>query len=720
MSAPTQSSDLQLRAAERSLREGINKGVKPPRDPTGNEILDALLACADELKVDVAPERIASARRRWPDDVVKAARALGLTVRPVDLADGPGWWRSDVDALVARQDGSWVGIVPRRGKRVVLTQDGVATRLDRQGAEQIDRHAYSVTPVLPDRACGPRDIARIGWSSGGNRDVWLILGCTVIAAVLGTLTPIMSGQIVSLYVPTDEVGRIVSVAIILVVVAMIGSVIAVVQGLVAQRMAARSDLRLSSALYDRLFRLPIKFHRKYEPGELAQRVAGISALRDVLATALPAAIGAATLFISSMLVLFWRLPIVAVPVLVVSALFVIVGGFLLRSQYRASREYTAESLELSGTLFSMLGAIAKIRVAGAENRMYARWLAGYARQQRAARESAGVNIRLSLVTAIPAAVVSLVVVLVAAKTQPPIGLGTFTTVSAAAAQAAGAVTVILPIAATLIALVPAVIAVGPVLRAEPEDSGGAAEDPGELIGAVGVENLSFSYDEDAPILTDVSFTVEPGTMTAIVGPSGSGKSTIVRLLLGLEAPDSGQVLLDGRALAQLDKVAVRQQIGVVPQDAALATGSLLENIAGGHAEITEEDAWRAAEAAGLADDIRAMPMGMQTVVSDGAGTFSGGQRQRIMLARALARRPRIVVLDEATSALDNTAQATVAASLGALQATCIVVAHRLSTIQHADQIIVLVDGCVVQQGTYDELVEIEGPFRDLAARQTAD
>ena len=180
----------------------------------------------------------------------------------------------------------------------------------------------------------------------------------------------------------------------------------------------------------------------------------------------------------------------------------------------------------------MLGAIAKIRVAGAENRMYARWLAGYARQQRAARESAGVNIRLSLVTAIPAAVVSLVVVLVAAKTQPPIGLGTFTTVSAAAAQAAGAVTVILPIAATLIALVPAVIAVGPVLRAEPEDSGGAAEDPGELIGAVGVENLSFSYDEDAPILTDVSFTVEPGTMTAIVGPSGSGKSTIVRLLLG--------------------------------------------------------------------------------------------------------------------------------------------------------------------------------------------
>ena len=179
------------------------------------------------------------------------------------------------------------------------------------------------------------------------------------------------------------------------------------------------------------------------------------------------------------------------------------------------------------------------------------------------------------------------------------------------------------------------------------------------------------------------------------------------------------MLLDGRALAQLDKAAVRQQIGVVPQDAALATGSLLENIAGGHAEITEEDAWRAAEAAGLADDIRAMPMGMQTVVSDGLGRFLAGNVSASCLPEHwLGDRELWCWMKRRL--LDNTAQATVAASLGALQATCIVVAHRLSTIQHADQIIVLVDGGVVQQGTFDELVEIEGPFRDLASRQTAD
>ena len=719
MTAPTTDNDLQLRAAQRALQQGINTGTKPPRDPTGNAILDALLACAEELRIDVAPERVASARRVWPTDVTKAARALGLTVRPINLSRGAGWWRSDVDALVARSEGDWVAVVPRAGRRELVAQDGTATRVTADNAKRIDSSAYSVTAVLPSRECGPRDLARIGWSGGGNRDVGLILVCALAAALLGTIGPLLSGQIVSLFIPTGESGRVVTVATILVVVALVSTVISIVQGLIAQRMAARSDLRLSAALYDRVFRLPTQFHREYEPGELAQRIAGISALRDALATALPAALGAATLFVSSMLVMFWKLPAVAIPVLVVSGLFLLVGAFLLRRQYQVSREFTGHSLELAGTLYSMLGAIAKIRVAGAENRMYARWLSRYARQQRSARESAGVNIKLSLVTAIPAAAVTLVVLLVAAQTQPTIGLGTFTTVSAAATQAAGAVTVLLPIAATLIALVPAVTAVSPILKAQPEGAGGAAEDPGTLQGAVAVEHLNFAYETGMPVLDDVSFSVEPGTMTAIVGPSGSGKSTVIRMLLGLEEPHSGQVLLDGRALSQLDKVAVRQQLGVVPQDAALITGSLLENIIGANPEVTEQDAWRAAEQAGLADDIRAMPMGMQTVVSDGAGTFSGGQRQRVMLARALARKPRIVVLDEATSALDNNAQGIVARSLHELGATRIVVAHRLSTIRQADQIIVLVDGRVVQAGTYDELVSVEGTFRDLASRQSA-
>jgi ABC-type bacteriocin/lantibiotic exporter with double-glycine peptidase domain len=251
----------------------------------------------------------------------------------------------------------------------------------------------------------------------------------------------------------------------------------------------------------------------------------------------------------------------------------------------------------------------------------------------------------------------------------------------------------------------------------PEPRGSAAEDPGTLAGDLALDRVTFGYEPGAPVLVDVTLSVPAGTMTAIVGASGSGKSSIVRLLLGLEVPDEGTVLFDRTSLSSLDRAAVLAQMGVVPQDAALVPGSILDNILVAAPELGEDAAWRAAEQAQVAEDIRAMPMGMQTVVSDGASSFSGGQRQRLMLARALVHQPRILVLDEATSALDNPTQERVAAAIAALGATRVVVAHRLSTIRHADQIVVLERGRIVEVGTYDELLRAGGVFSRLADRQ---
>jgi ABC-type bacteriocin/lantibiotic exporter with double-glycine peptidase domain len=244
-------------------------------------------------------------------------------------------------------------------------------------------------------------------------------------------------------------------------------------------------------------------------------------------------------------------------------------------------------------------------------------------------------------------------------------------------------------------------------------------DPGVLRGRVEINHVSFRYDPEGPlVLDDLSLRAEPGEFVAVVGPSGAGKSSLFRQLLGFEEPEAGSVYYDDHPLSELNVQAVRRQMGVVLQNGKLMSGTIFQNIAG-VSQLTMDQAWEAARMAGFDKDIEMMPMGMFTFLGEGSSAISGGQRQRLMIARAIASKPRIVLFDEATSALDNRSQAIVSSSLENLKATRIVIAHRLSTIMNADRIYVLKAGRIVQSGTYAELMEREGPFRDLAARQIA-
>ena len=233
-----------------------------------------------------------------------------------------------------------------------------------------------------------------------------------------------------------------------------------------------------------------------------------------------------------------------------------------------------------------------------------------------------------------------------------------------------------------------------------------------------MSNLSFRYEEGAPlVLDDISLDIHPGEYVAIVGRTGCGKSTFMRLLLGFEKPTRGAVYYSRQDISDVDIRSLRRHIGVVLQSGTLLQGDLLMNITVANPKAGLDEAWAAAEMAGIADDIRKMPMGMQTLVSEGGGGISGGQRQRILIARAVCGKPKILMLDEATSALDNVTQRHVSDALDGLACTRVVIAHRLSTIRHADRIIMLDGGKVVEDGTYDELVARNGAFADLVARQ---
>ena len=257
----------------------------------------------------------------------------------------------------------------------------------------------------------------------------------------------------------------------------------------------------------------------------------------------------------------------------------------------------------------------------------------------------------------------------------------------------------------------------PILETLPEDDQAKAA-PKAVAGAIEVSHVSFRYQAGGPqILSDISFQVSPGDYVAVVGASGCGKSTLLRILLGFETPETGKVYYDGQDLSKVDVRTVRRQIGVVLQNSQLMMGNLLDNIIGQNPRLTVDDAWEAAAMAGIAQDIREMPMGMHTVVSEGTGTISGGQKQRLMIARAIVNKPKLLFFDEATSALDNRTQAIVSQSLDALQTTRIIVAHRLSTILHCNKILVMDRGTIIESGTYEELMSHQGVFAGLAKRQ---
>lgn len=701
-----------------AVAAAVEGGRVASYEPTSCAPINALLACAESAGVAVSVARIGAAVRVRPTTADAAARALGVTVRPVDLTGSPDWWRGGAEPLVVQDaDGTWAAIVAAGTRSVMIRTDGASSVLTPDAATSVDPSAWGFVATFPDEPLDNSVLRSFGRPRGTGRDLALLALTAAIAMVIGTLAPVLSGQIVGSLVPTGELARILVITVILVIAAAMSATTLAVSSIVAQRLTTRSSLRVTAAAYERLFRLRTAFHREHVPGELAGRIAGLESFRVGVAGALPAVASSVGMIAASLLVLVsLSMPLAAAVVALGGAVFVVAGASL-PGVMRDADAYTESSLELSGLTYSMLGGIAKLRSAGAEARMLERWTFRFARQQRFVRDLNRRSVVLGIVAGLPAMLVPVLLVIGEVTGVAAFDIGEFTTATSAAAQAAGALAGLVPVAAGLASQWPTVRALHPILAEAPEPRGSAANDPGQLRGDVALDRVSFGYDPDNLVLRDVSLHVEAGSMTAIVGPSGSGKSTIVKLLLGLETPSEGSVLFDGQALDSLDRAAVLAQMGVVPQEAALVPGSILDNVLASSPHLGEEAAWAAVERAGLAADIRAMPMGMQTVVSEGASTFSGGQRQRLMMARALTHEPPIVVLDEATSALDNHSQDVVAKSIAALGSTRIVVAHRLSTVRHADRIIVVDHGRIVEQGTYDDLVAAGGLFSRLAARQ---
>ncbi|MGV9910841.1 NHLP bacteriocin export ABC transporter permease/ATPase subunit [Streptomyces tendae] len=653
------------------------------------------------------------------DPVERIALASRVRTRSVRLEDR--WWRDDVGPLVGHRtlSGAPVALLWRRGGYVAVhPATGRETPVERANAGEFEPRAVMFYRPLPERRLGPLRLLRF-CLAGTRRDLTGLLLAGLVTVALGALVPIATGRVLGEFVPKAQTGLIVQVCLAVMLSSVVAAAFMLLQNLTILRLEGRIEATLQPAVWDRLLRLPTKFFTERSTGELASAAMGISAIRRLLAGVGPTVAQSVTVGAMNLGLLLWYS--VPMALAAIGMLVVVAGVFLGLGlwQVRWQRRLVKLTNKLNNQAFQTLRGLPKLRVAAAENYAYAAWAERFAHsrelQQRAGRIK---NLNAVLGAVYLPLCTLLMFMLLAGPARGSMSAAEFLTFNASVTMLLTSVTQLTGAFVSGVAALPLFEEIRPVLDATPEVRT-ASTRPGPLSGAIEARRLSFRYTDDGPlVLDDVSFEVRPGEFVAVVGPSGCGKSTLLRLLIGFDRPLSGSVLYDGQDLAALDQSAVRRQCGVVLQHAQPFTGSILDVICGTE-PYTPEEAMAAARMAGLAEDIERMPMGLHTIVS-GGGAVSGGQRQRLMIAQALIRRPRVLFFDEATSALDNETQRTVIESTKALNATRVVIAHRLSTVLDADRVIVMEDGRVAQQGPPAELLaDTGGRLHELVRRQLA-
>ncbi|MEN6350435.1 MAG: NHLP bacteriocin export ABC transporter permease/ATPase subunit [Syntrophomonas sp.] len=631
------------------------------------------------------------------------------------------WWHDAVGPMLGQtKDGDVVALIPvgAAGYEFFDYQSGTKIKLSRKTRDMLQEEAFCFYRPLPLKKLGLADLVRYIAKTLSRADIIIIILASLGVSLMGLFTPYATKLIFERVIPSGETGLLLPVTLLLLGVTVSSALIGITKTLLTARVQTKMKIPVEAAAMSRLFSLPATFFKEYNAGELSSRVAAINQLCDMLANVfLSTGLTAVFSFVYVFQIMSFA-PSLVVPALLVIAAQLAVTVVTGLIELNLNRRQMALGAKLNGLTLACFSGVQKIKLAGAERRVFAKW-AGLYKEQAELSFDPPVLIKLQPVIA---SLISLggTIVIYYSAAATGVSVAGYMAFSASFGLVSGAILSLAGVTTTMANIKPLMEMIEPILQTLPE-AGENKQIVTRLSGSIEINNVSFRYNEEMPlVLDDLSLKIRTGQYVAIVGPTGCGKSTLMRLLLGFETPQRGAVYYDGRDIARVDLRSLRQNIGAVTQDGRLFSGDIFSNIVVSAPWLSLDDAWQAAELAGIADDIRAMPMGMHTLISEGSGGISGGQRQRLMIARAIVPKPRILMFDEATSALDNITQKHVSEALDSLQSTRIVIAHRLSTIRHCDRIIVLENGRIKEDGTYDELIGKGGYFAELVERQRLD
>ena len=658
-----------------------------------------------------------------PDDVTDPAERIDCALRPTGVMKRPvrlegAWWRDATGAFLGKlKDGGTVAIIPRRIRGYGYVDPATKQKvvINKRTAADLEPDALCFYRPLPARELSVRDVVDFIRKSLSPSDYALLLVATLLVTLLGMLPTVAYRLLFDAVIPSGLMSLIMPIGMLLFGIICSQALIKVSSAVVNARLMVKLQVQMEAATYARVMLLPPSFFRNFAPGDLAHRVSSVSLFVEVLSKSV-LNVGLTCVFSLMYVVqIFGFAPALAGPALVVALVQLAAVLLALGSTIRYNRAQMLQKTKLSGVVPTLLHGVPKLKIAGAEKRAFSFWARRYAEMSNALYNRPALLLAAPVLIPLIAVAGTIAFYGVAATTG--VSVADYMAFNYAFGMVSGAVTALATAIPMLARMRPLLEMVEPIMKAVPETLSNQKQ-ISSLLGGIEVSNLSFRYADNLPlVLDDVSLKIEPGEYVAIVGTTGCGKSTLLRLMLGFEKPTSGSVFYDDQDLASVDARSVRRNVGVVMQNGDLFAGDMFSNITIMNPRASVDDAWEAAELAGIADDIRKMPMGMQTLVSEGGGGVSGGQRQRLLIARAVCGKPRILMLDEATSALDNVTQRHVSDALAGLNCTRIAIAHRLSTIREADRIVMLDGGHIVEDGSYDELVAKGGKFADLVARQ---
>lgn len=638
-----------------------------------------------------------------------------IMTRPIRLTDN--WYKNYCGDITAKM---------RNGKEVQLVaghlsayrykdgSDKKYCRVTKKNCVQFEKDALLHYRPLPENA-GLFKLILYMLRTVNTKDIFLILLATMLVTLVGTLYPMATNLLFNRIIAAYKSRLLYIVFLIFMGIFVTGSLFSVVKNIMLAGVGIRMSTLTEAAFMGRCMVVSTSFYKQHPSGQVSEWLEGITGLCENVSNFIFGT------WFSSLLSLLYIIQIyILTPSMTMMSILIVIAFFLIcfLSAFLQSKwllKQMQSNSQLTGVTYDLLSGIETIKLNNAGKHALRLWFEKYDEVSRYTYASP-LFVRLGPVLPMMMSTLSGIIMLIAAHA---FGLtsGEYMTFYSAFGMVLGSVVSAGQTANILASIKPQYEMFRPLLKAETEAHGQSITsfaDNGRL--DIEVRNVTFQYQPNRPVMENLSLRIPYGDYVAIVGSTGCGKSTLLRLLLGFEEPLEGSIRYNGVDISELNKIGIRQNFGVVLQNDRLLPGSILENMRMSNVGISEEEIWNALRMVGIDEEIRAMPMGLETIIGEHC-TLSGGQAQRIHIARAILRNPSIFMMDEATSALDNETQLRIADIMDRMEGTRIIIAHRLSTIRNAKRILVLEEGHIVEEGTYEDLIARKQKFFNLVNRQ---